>query len=242
MVHKHWHSWGLRPRLAAVAEGVPEGARVVDVGTDHGKLPVALVRSGRASHAIAGDLREAPLKQARLHVQRTDTEAQVELRLGDGLSILQPHEADVALMAGLSGETIAFLLTQPASLEALGLKLLILQPNDRDCAVREALEHIGWTLTSESFVYDGNRLFLTMSAHPSSANDAPFEASWFPWLAPGDPLLPAWLQVKREWLSSIHQPDVPHPLYGEGYVPRWQEGLQQLEEAHRQREAEGTQR
>ena len=54
----------LSPRLAAVAGLVPPGARVIDVGTDHGMVPVWLVQTGRAEHVFASDLRAGPLESA----------------------------------------------------------------------------------------------------------------------------------------------------------------------------------
>ena len=36
----------LTPRLRAIAEQVPQGARLADIGTDHGYLPVWLLLAG----------------------------------------------------------------------------------------------------------------------------------------------------------------------------------------------------
>ena len=59
----------LPPRLAAVAALVPPGARLVDVGTDHGYLPLLLLEEGRVLSAIATDIAPGPLGRAR-HVAR----------------------------------------------------------------------------------------------------------------------------------------------------------------------------
>ena len=55
----------LTPRLRAIADQVPQGARLVDVGTDHGYLPVWLLLNRRIGRAIASDLRAGPLDRAR---------------------------------------------------------------------------------------------------------------------------------------------------------------------------------
>ena len=47
----------LTPRLALLASWVPPGARLIDVGTDHGYLPAWLIQNGRIEEALASDLR-----------------------------------------------------------------------------------------------------------------------------------------------------------------------------------------
>ncbi|RFP93019.1 tRNA (adenine-N(1))-methyltransferase, partial [Pseudomonas fluorescens] len=41
-------------RLERVAAQVPLGARLADIGSDHGYLPVALMRRGVITAAVAG--------------------------------------------------------------------------------------------------------------------------------------------------------------------------------------------
>ena len=43
----------LTPRLACIAALIPRGARLADIGTDHGKLPVSLLLSGRVAAAVS---------------------------------------------------------------------------------------------------------------------------------------------------------------------------------------------
>ena len=55
----------LQPRLQAIADWVRPGARIADVGTDHGYLPVWLLQTGVVEYAIASDINESPLEHAR---------------------------------------------------------------------------------------------------------------------------------------------------------------------------------
>ena len=50
----------LQPRLQLLADMVPAGSRLADVGTDHGYLPVYLLQQGRISRAIASDIVDGP--------------------------------------------------------------------------------------------------------------------------------------------------------------------------------------
>lgn len=56
---------GLPPRLRLIADWVPEGAYLADVGTDHGYLPTWLLLRGSIRGAIASDLRKGPLERAK---------------------------------------------------------------------------------------------------------------------------------------------------------------------------------
>ena len=56
----------LTPRLQTIADWVPQGAKLADIGTDHAYLPVWLSIHGRVSCSIASDLRKGPLERARL--------------------------------------------------------------------------------------------------------------------------------------------------------------------------------
>ena len=58
----------LSKRLYAVASLVTEGASVADIGTDHGYIPIYLMKEGIASKVIALDINKGPLERARLHI------------------------------------------------------------------------------------------------------------------------------------------------------------------------------
>lgn len=147
----------LSPRLRSVAELVPLGARLADVGTDHAYLPAWLLREGRVAAAVVSDLRPGPLDRARQTAERFGLTGRMDFRLCDGLSGLSPGEADTVVIAGMGGETIASILAAaPWSREAG--RTLVLQPMsaqedlrlwlmEHDCRiVREVLSREGETL------------------------------------------------------------------------------------------------
>ena len=51
-------------RLLCCAAQVPRGARIADIGCDHGYLSIHLLQTGRIAFAHACDLREKPLQRA----------------------------------------------------------------------------------------------------------------------------------------------------------------------------------
>lgn len=151
----------LTPRLRAIAEQVPEGARLADIGTDHGYLPVWLVLNGVAGSAIAADLRQGPLARARRTAARYGVEGKLSFRLCDGLAGIAPEEADVISIAGMGGDTIAAIL---AAAPWTRDKALLLQPMTAQPELRLWLQTHGYAIRGERVAREGQRLYCVLAA------------------------------------------------------------------------------
>ena len=91
----------LSKRLMAVACLVTPGNRLADVGTDHGYIPIYLIKENRIPHAIAMDVNRGPLLRAQEHIRMEGLEERIETRLSDGMKMLLPTEADTVVIAGM---------------------------------------------------------------------------------------------------------------------------------------------
>ena len=153
----------LSPRLAAIAALVPEGSRVADVGTDHGFLAVFLAEQGIAASVVATDVREGPLAAAKQNISAAGLEERISLRLCDGLADVRPEEADVIILAGMGGETIAGILARaPWALE--NGRLLLLSPQSKQELLREWLWTHGCAIRREALVRDAGRIYPILCA------------------------------------------------------------------------------
>ena len=157
--------FSLSPRLQAAAELVPQGARLADVGTDHGQLPVWLVCQGVVSQAVASDLRPGPLSRGRALAERWEVSDKVSFRLCDGLSAIAPEEAEVVTIAGMGGETIADILAAAPWTREEGHSY-ILQPMSGMDGLRRYLSHNGFTICRELLVPEGETLYVILLAQP----------------------------------------------------------------------------
>ena len=151
----------LSPRLRMVADLVPAGAPLADVGTDHAYLPSALVLEGRIPSAVAADLRQGPLRRARATVQLWGLTGQVTFRLCDGLTGIQPGEADTVVIAGMGGETIAGILAAAPWTKEPG-KTLILQPMSSMPDLRLWLIKHGYQIWEERLAREGKTLYTAL--------------------------------------------------------------------------------
>lgn len=147
----------LTPRLYAIAAQVPQGARLADVGTDHGYLPVWLLLHGRIETAIASDLRKGPLDRARETAQQYGQDKNMSFRLCNGLTDIAADEVDTVVIAGMGGETIAAIL---AAAPWTGRdKLMFLQPMTGMPQLRQWLQRHGYAILEEQIVQEGKRLY-----------------------------------------------------------------------------------
>ena len=147
----------LQPRLQLLAELIPQGSRLADVGTDHGYVPVYLIQRGLIPGAIASDIGAEPLQ----HAVNTAAEYGVEgidFRLCPGLDVIAPGECDTILIAGMGGETIITIL-ENVPWTKRGEHLLILQPMTKVEMLRKWLADNGYAFTGERLVFDKDYLY-----------------------------------------------------------------------------------
>lgn len=129
----------LSMRLERVAAHVPAGARLADIGSDHGYLPVALMRRGVITAAVAGEVALTPFRSAERTVRENDLGGQITVRLADGLAAIEPADAITAIsICGMGGETIRDILDSGRS-HLSGQERLILQPNGGEQPLRQWL-------------------------------------------------------------------------------------------------------
>lgn len=189
-------------RLLCCAELVSQGARVADIGCDHGYLSIELLRSGKADFVHACDLRPLPLENAVKNARRFGVWEKMRFSRADGLAALNPEEIDTIVCAGMGGELIANILEAAAWLKSEKYTL-VLQPQSQSHELRLRLNSLGFSveverLTEENgFIYnilraryDGGKTLLPGEEYCSHAL-----------LRSGDPLLEKYLENLEKVLS-----------------------------------------
>ncbi len=152
----------LSQRLQAIADLVPQGATVADIGTDHGFLPCWLAQQARATKIIACDVNAQPLALAQKNIEDYNVTDMVSTRLGNGLTVLQPGEVNVVTIAGMGGSLMLDILdAAPAVVDRL--QRIILQPNIGAEAVRVWAEKNRWQIVREELVRENNRFSVIIA-------------------------------------------------------------------------------
>ncbi len=145
----------LSKRLAAAYDMVPKAHCIADVGTDHGYLAAALLQGGKAAHVIAIDINKGPLASAQAYLKEQGLDGQSECRLGNGLSVTQVGEVDVAVLCGMGG----FLMADIVKAAPPGIGTFILQPQNGHEELKRYLYDAGFGVMAERLIYDGGHYY-----------------------------------------------------------------------------------
>lgn len=145
-------------RLERVASHISKGSIVLDIGTDHGYIPVFLVKKGISPFAIAADVNKKPLDKAKELIAENKMNDKVETRLGSGFEIIKDGEVDEVIIAGMGGVLISDLITAAGEIPKK-LKKLVLQPMQAQKELRKYLLKNGYEIIEEELVKEDGRIF-----------------------------------------------------------------------------------
>lgn len=151
----------LTPRLEAVANLVTDNAKIADIGTDHGYIPVYLMKKNIIKSAIAADVNKGPLNNAKKEIISSNLGSKIELRLGSGLSVLKVGEVDEVVIAGMGGVLISQLIESEFEI-AKKLNHMILQPMQASSNLRKYLYKNGFVIKKEMLVKEDFRIYEIM--------------------------------------------------------------------------------
>lgn len=153
----------LSQRLQAIADYVPKGAIVADIGTDHGYIPVYLAREEISCKIIATDINEGPLQNAKSYIDKESYGEIIETRLGNGLKCMLPNEVDTVIIAGMGGILIAEILENSKDITQT-IKNFILQPMVASEDLRRYLINNNYRILNEKLAKEGNKIYEVMLA------------------------------------------------------------------------------
>ncbi|HEW8874006.1 TPA: tRNA (adenine-N(1))-methyltransferase [Streptococcus pneumoniae] len=146
-------------RLELVASFVPQGAILLDVGSDHAYLPIELVERGKIESAIAGEVVEGPYQSAVKNVEAHGLEEKIQVRLANGLAAFEEEDrVSVITIAGMGGRLIARILEEGLG-KLANVERLILQPNNREDDLRIWLQDHGFQIVAESILEEAGKFY-----------------------------------------------------------------------------------
>ena len=155
----------LTKRLETIKNLVNNSKITVDVGTDHGYVPISLITEKRALKVIACDINKGPLNNARANIQKAGLFKKIELRLGGGLVPCKTGEADTVIIAGMGGILIKDILEE-SYIKAQSAEKLILQPMNSQDVLREYLINNNFSIKYEHLAIEGEKIYNIIEVVP----------------------------------------------------------------------------
>ncbi|MFJ4348894.1 tRNA (adenine(22)-N(1))-methyltransferase [Pseudomonas sp. NPDC089401] len=196
----------LSMRLERVAAQVPQGARLADIGSDHGYLPVALALRGVIEAGLAGEVAQVPYASAQRNVRRNGLQAKVTVRLADGLDAIEQSDGITAIsLCGMGGLTMCEILERGKD-RLSGQQRLILQPNGGERELRGWLMENGYRIVSEELLRENRFDYEIIVAEPCEAVAYSAEELYFgPLLMreKGPAFITKWQRMLRQKQQSL---------------------------------------
>lgn len=191
----------LSDRLLTCAQLVNPGSSVVDVGTDHGYLPIYLLEEKIASDVIASDLREKPLEAARRNAEKYGFRDDISFILSDGLQNIPIDRVRTIICAGMGGNLIESILCNTRSVWTPEYQF-ILQPQSDVPQFREFLWTNGFTILREKLAMDNRFVYSVMDVRYGGGTPQSMGEYFLPACLREDPLFHRYAHRVKEGIEQ----------------------------------------
>ncbi len=149
-------------RLQAIADMVTKGNVIADVGSDHGYIPIELVKNKTCPMAYAMDINEGPLNSAMENARLNGVEDKIKFLLSDGMEKLEKGDCESVIIAGMGGDLILRILKESKINDTVSE--FIVSPHTKQWLVREYLLNNGFDIVDEKILIDAGKYYQIIKA------------------------------------------------------------------------------
>lgn len=175
---------------------------LIDVGTDHALLPIAMIEAKQARRVIALDNKQGPYEKALANVAASGHADQIDVLLSDGFDKVKT-QADAASILGMGGLAIQAILEKA---DLSGFRVLVLGPQSEETSLRFWLAEHGFAIVDEAFVVDREKHYPLIRAERGSMSLNLVEARYGPvLLSRRDPALFARIETELKHLTAARE-------------------------------------
>ena len=139
----------LSKRLKIIHDMVPKSV-VADIGSDHGKLMIALVQSGTITKGYAVENKEGPFERLRSNLIRYHVNDIVTPLFSDGIKDIT-RDVSTIVIAGMGGTSIVNILKSHPE-KMVSVQTIIIDAHTAVPLVRKELCQMGFAIADEQIV------------------------------------------------------------------------------------------
>lgn len=154
-------------RLKEITKYISKASFFADIGSDHAYLPAYVCLNDLEASAIAGEVNKGPFNKAKAVVNTYQLENRIDVRLGDGLAVLEENEPDTLIIAGMGGKLIESILSTDLN-KTLKINKLILQPNLDADRLRKWFVKNNYNLINEKMIEENNHFYEILVAEKTN--------------------------------------------------------------------------
>lgn len=142
-------------RLEKIANLVEEGKSVIDIGTDHGLVPLYLAKKEISKDILATDISKKSLQKLEDKLDN-DLKKIIKTKVCDGLDGIDIKKGQIAIIAGMGAVTIIEILSQNIE-KVRKLDYIICEGNIGNEKLRKFLNENNFYIDKDFLIKDGRK-------------------------------------------------------------------------------------
>lgn len=146
----------LSNRLQAIHDMLPKGV-IADIGCDHGKLMIALFKSGKLIKGYAVENKKGPYQRLVKALEEAELIDKIIPLFSDGIEDLPPEVKHIVL-AGMGGDLIVDILKKhPEKLKLIST--IVVDAHGAVAKVREEISQMGFAIAEEKMIKEDDKYY-----------------------------------------------------------------------------------
>ena len=146
----------LSTRLQTIHDMLPKGV-IADIGSDHGKLMIALFKSGKLIKGYAIENKKGPYQRLVKALEEAELIDKIIPIFSDGIEDLPPEVKHIVL-AGMGGDLIIDILKKhPEKLKLIST--IVVDAHGAVAKVREEISQMGYAIAEEKMIKEDDKYY-----------------------------------------------------------------------------------
>ena len=146
-----------KKRLMDIINLIDKRKKVIDIGTDHGLVPLYLAKNGISYDILATDISEKSLEKLKLALDE-DTKKIIRTKVTDGFKNIEKAHNQVAIIAGMGANTIMDIIKASMNF-AENLDYMILASNINTEKLRTFLSENDFEIINDFLTYENDKYY-----------------------------------------------------------------------------------
>lgn len=166
-----------KKRLLDIVNILDSNKKVIDVGTDHGLVPLYLAKNNISNDIIATDI-SAPSLQKLIDRLDDNLRKVIKTKVTDGFKGLESSDNQVAIIAGMGANTIIEIIEESIDF-AKKLDYLVLASNVNTYELRQFLNQQGFYIDKDFLSYENKKYYDILKVYYGKKQELAFEEYYY---------------------------------------------------------------